>query len=225
MATIKLGAFIASIAGSVGGTTFRRYKNSIIVTNKSRGHVPDPVTNSNSLAFLSGVFSDWNVLSTTDKQNWNALAAANTFQDKFGDQHTISGRQLFVKLNSTAKHFEKTTSVPFLFDKVTTGVDITTFKIPNPIRMELTLKMQERSSLVLLQLVVLGTSPLSVGSSRLKVVEAFQADDSIMYFFDKSIFEDLPLFTAGAFVQIFVTPVNEFYYRGPSISAIAQVGV
>ena len=100
MATFKLGAIITDIAGSIGGTTLKRNGAYKVIMNKSSGTPYSRSYNNPSLQYLPFIFKSWSRLSDEEKKAWIDQAKNFTFPDKFGALRTLSGRQLFVKLNA-----------------------------------------------------------------------------------------------------------------------------
>ena len=100
MATFKLGAIITDIAGSIGGTTLKRNGSYKVIMNKSSGTPYSRSYNNPSLQYLPFIFKSWGRLSDEEKAAWKEQALLFTFPDKFGTLRTLSGRQLFVKLNA-----------------------------------------------------------------------------------------------------------------------------
>ena len=100
MATFKLGAIVTDIAGSIGGTTLKRNGGYKVIMNKSSGTPYSRSYNNPSLQYLPFIFKSWSRLDDAEKAAWKEQALLFTFPDKFGTLRTLSGRQLFVKLNS-----------------------------------------------------------------------------------------------------------------------------
>ena len=100
MATFKLGAIITDIAGSIGGTTLKRNGGYKVMMNKSSGTPYSRSYNNPSLQYLPFIFKSWSRLAEEEKKAWEQQALLYTFPDKFGTLRTLSGRQLFVKLNA-----------------------------------------------------------------------------------------------------------------------------
>ena len=100
MATFKLGAIITDIAGSIGGTTLKRNGAYKVIMNKSSGTPYSRSLNNPSLQYLPFIFKSWSLLADEEKAAWKEQALLYTFPDKFGTLRTLSGRQLFVKLNA-----------------------------------------------------------------------------------------------------------------------------
>ena len=100
MATFKLGAIITDIAGSIGGTTLKRNGAYKVIMNKSSGTPYSRSYNNPSLQYLPFIFKSWSRLDDAEKAAWKEQALLYTFPDKFGTLRTLSGRQLFVKLNA-----------------------------------------------------------------------------------------------------------------------------
>jgi hypothetical protein len=99
MAIFKLGSIITSIAGSIGGTTFRRGIQNPSMYNKSLGASRNTLLQNKQLNPIAIIWKQWSLLTTNQRTVWNQKALLFTFPDKFGVQRNITGRQLFNKLN------------------------------------------------------------------------------------------------------------------------------
>lgn len=99
MAVFKYGAFITDIAGSVGGTTFKRSPTLPIIQNKNFGPTRNKLFQNKQLSSISQIWSEWTKLTTLEKNNWIYQATLYQFTDKFGNLKNLTGRQLFTKLN------------------------------------------------------------------------------------------------------------------------------
>lgn len=100
MATFKLGAIITDIAGSIGGTTLKRNGSYKVIMNKPSGSAYSRLLQNKAISYLGSIFKAWAFLDTTVKDAWNTAALSFTFPDKFGTLRNLTGRQLFIKLNS-----------------------------------------------------------------------------------------------------------------------------
>lgn len=99
MAKFLLGALVTNIAGSIGGTTFRRVPNGLSMFNKIRGTSKSRLLQNNRLPEIGQIFQRWSQLTDTQRAGWNAQALLVTFPDKFGNQKNLTGRELFSKSN------------------------------------------------------------------------------------------------------------------------------
>lgn len=105
MATFKLGAIVTELVGSIGGTTFKRNGSYRVAMNKNNGSTYSRLLTNKALSYLSFIFKSWSTLSSEVQDTWNTQALSYVFPDKFGDLRNISGRQLFIKLNSQRWQF------------------------------------------------------------------------------------------------------------------------
>lgn len=126
MATIKLSAIVTEIAGSVGGTTFRRFANGTIMQNKVSGASKNRLLNNPALPGLTTIINQWSVLAQATRDLWIAQALLFQFPDKFGILKNLSGRQLYIKLNSQAKFSGFT---PPDVNTLSSLVEVTTIKV------------------------------------------------------------------------------------------------
>lgn len=100
MASIKLGAFVTDIAGSVGGSTFRRSSRNIVLYNKQRRQIKSAFSKNSVKSKIGIIFASWNLLSQVERDGWNLKGSQYVFRDKFGNNVYLSGRELFNKLNT-----------------------------------------------------------------------------------------------------------------------------
>jgi hypothetical protein len=100
MATIKLGMLVTQIAGSIGGTTFRRGASFTCMQNKQKGASKSKLLINTALIQLSNVSRQWSALDSSVITDWNNASLLFQFPDKFGDLKNLSGRQLFIKLTN-----------------------------------------------------------------------------------------------------------------------------
>ena len=116
MATFKLGAIITDIAGSIGGTTLKRNGPYKVMMNKSSGSAYSSLLQNRALSYLGSIFKAWAFLDASVKEAWNNAALSFTFPDKFGTLRNLTGRQLFIKLNSQRYAYDSTVVDPFMLD-------------------------------------------------------------------------------------------------------------
>lgn len=112
MAKIILGSMITNMAGSIGGTTFKRSPSGIIMMNKNAGGSKSSRLKNNYVIKLGSIFRRWTYLDESTKNAWNAYALTMTFPDKFGNPKYLSGRELFIKCNSNLAMFNATITLP-----------------------------------------------------------------------------------------------------------------
>lgn len=99
MASIKLGAFITNIAGSISGTTFRRSSRGLVAYNKQNRQLKSAFANKTVKNKIGVIFSAWLALDIETKQAWHDKAVLYPQKNKFNETVILSGRQFFTKLN------------------------------------------------------------------------------------------------------------------------------
>lgn len=100
MAIIKLGSIVTSIAGSIGGSTFRRTPRGIIAYNKQGRQSRSALASASQRLSIGSLFAQWRFLDKATQNQYISLAALYSFPDRFGNAVFLSGRQFFTKLNS-----------------------------------------------------------------------------------------------------------------------------
>ena len=100
MASIQLGNIVSSIAGSVGGTTFRRTQRGQIMYNKQNRQNKSANSKNSVKNKIGSILQKWGSLEETDRELWNIQASLYPQKNKFGEVVYYTGRQFFTKLNS-----------------------------------------------------------------------------------------------------------------------------
>lgn len=100
MAVIKLGSIVTDIAGSIGGTTFRRTSTGHAVYNKQGRQVKSAFAKASRKNELGNIFSSWYNLTEMEREQWAKNASTYPLKDKFGNTKYLTGRQLYTKLNA-----------------------------------------------------------------------------------------------------------------------------
>lgn len=112
MARILLGSIITSIAGSIGGTTFRRSANGLVMQNKQQVQKRSARSSNSRISQIASIIKLWNSFDNATVTAWNNAALLYEFKNKFGQPVYYSGRQLFVKCNTTTMLFGRYNDKP-----------------------------------------------------------------------------------------------------------------
>ncbi len=100
MARFLLGSIVTDIQGSIGGTTFRRTPTGHIAYNKQARQLRSSSSAYSRKIQLGKIFQAWSNLTQNERNAWAEKAVLFPFPDKFGKSKFLTGRQLFIKLNS-----------------------------------------------------------------------------------------------------------------------------
>lgn len=103
MATVKLGAMITAISGSVGGSTFRRTQGSTVMYNRPRGASKSRLLLNKALSQLRGTIQGWAALTQSVRDDWSTATALFLFPDKFGVMRSLNPRMFYIKLTARLK--------------------------------------------------------------------------------------------------------------------------
>lgn len=107
MASIKYSGLVTDIKGSIGGTTFKGTRSGTVIQNK----VTKPPTTVNGakitkadagrqMMTIANNVQGWKGLSAEDRNSWDMAAPNFPFKDKFGNEYTPSGYQLYQSINA-----------------------------------------------------------------------------------------------------------------------------
>lgn len=109
-ASVKYGAIITDLKGSIGGHTFKGTavtgvmqtkinrsasgKNGGKITKSDAGRIIRPLANTSQNA------TNWRTLSPADQASWTTAAPSFPFLNKYGQSYTPSGFQLYMSVNN-----------------------------------------------------------------------------------------------------------------------------
>jgi hypothetical protein len=108
MAKIVTSALVADIRKKIGGNVFTKGRSGAFVRRKVSPVQPRSAAQRNVRANFTALSKAWSGASMDDTKRaaWNALAASYPVKDKFGASHTLTGLQIFQKLNRALHWFE-----------------------------------------------------------------------------------------------------------------------
>ena len=101
MATVKLGAFVTGIAGSIQGTTFRRNRGNVIMQSNPRGGSNSKLLQNKNLIKIAELGQLWNALSSAKVTSWADYASVTPTTDKWGAVRYLTPREMFYKLSGS----------------------------------------------------------------------------------------------------------------------------
>lgn len=99
---VQFGAIVNDARNKTGGIVFSKNKAGSFVRRKvapSQPRTPDQLA---IRADLTNNSKDWGgVLTQSQRDGWIAFAASNPVRDQFGNSVTLTGEQMYVRLNNT----------------------------------------------------------------------------------------------------------------------------
>lgn len=99
MARVQYGSIITNITGSIGGTTFQSNSAAKIARLRSTRRKQNTIKQNSKIADFQVNFPAWNVLTQSEKDDWNAFAAANNKTNKWGETKVLNGFNWFQSIN------------------------------------------------------------------------------------------------------------------------------
>lgn len=214
MAVFKLGAIVTAIAGSIGGTNFRRGITYNVISNKSFGASKSTLRNNIWLNQISNIFKQWAQLSTLLRADWNLVTLDYTFPDKFGDMRNLTGRQLFTKLSIQLLPVGATVPDADQIDNIIPAVSLQNFDLTeSPFLAELQLETDGADSWILVQIEITKRTLLSPAYTRRKISAFMFGSGAIGFDITAQILEQFPYIDSTYNVRAFVTLMNESGFR------------
>lgn len=224
MAVFQLGAIVTALVGSIGGTTFRRGANSLVMQQKSFGGSRSRLLRNPRLNQIGFIFNQFSNLSIEAQTDWNDLAATIQFPDRFGDLKYLTGRQLFSKLNTQLLPLELT-----ILDATLVDTTINTFTFDS-----VTVSSATPQAAVILDE---GTGPVLVTISAQvtqfevtapqftsrEIIGSGLVEGSFFLDFTANFFAKFPFATAGMWATIYMTSINEYGFKGTPIFVSTQI--
>lgn len=216
MAVFKLGSIVTAIAGSIGGTSFKRNGTNGVMFNKVKGASRSKTLRNPRLGGIASIFQQWQQFTDAERAAWNSETLNFQFPDKFGTLKNLTGRQFFSKLN---------------IQNLPLGISIldpTGVNAINPVWSIVSAEMSlEDTTLYIAMLAD------SIGSNWIYSFEVTQkpiygptfisreivftapVDLSIMFSVWNEFFAKYPYIDSTYNVMVYVTAINEFGFKTP----------
>lgn len=223
MATIKLGAFITNIAGSIGGTTFRRNQNKIVVSNKTRGASRNRLLDNEALGSLRTVVQNWSLFPQATRDSWATQAALFQFPDKFGDLKNLTGRELYTKLTAHLLAVNETTPDPNTLSSVVTTSPLVDFHIELGTDAHIDFAIPTPNMWAIVQVEFLKSLAISPTFTRRKIIAFSENPPMQIIEFPDELFAFFPFLAIGDQLRAYVTFMNRDGFRGAPQSIIGVV--
>lgn len=99
MAKVLFTAVVADMRGKLNGTVFSRNRGGSYTRTKSSPTNPATIYQQNQRSVLAAYSSAWRGLSQAQRDSWIAGASNFPYTDIFGSVKSLSGQQLYAKLN------------------------------------------------------------------------------------------------------------------------------
>lgn len=214
MATVQMGAIITKIAGSIGGTNFRRQRATTVISNKTAGGSKNKLRQNKALAQLSRIVQSWSLLQQSVRDAWSIQATNFQFPDKFGNMRNLTGRQLYIKcLNGTR-------SVGFVDPNVNTlSSNLTAFSplavtLFNGTELVITTDTVQSNQIIMVSMEFLKNNAVSPSFKRRKLITWGEMDGSSTMSTELLMSVHFPFAVAGDKFRFYLEPVNTSGFRG-----------
>lgn len=224
MAVFKMGALVTEMAGSVGGTSFRRFRGSFVMYNKSLGGAKSKLLSNHKLAYLGWLFRQWRSLGNDVKHQWKSEADKYTFPDKFGVNRILSPKDFFVKMNGNLSAVNQYFPAADNFDANLCVYNLARFRVDiDDKRALIEINMNNLENFFLFQCVVSNKYPFSFVFDRKKLTSSTRNNDN----FEIDIFDELiaqfPNIAAGNFVTLYHQSMSLYGMRSVKSATVIQV--
>lgn len=101
MAKILQGIGVEAISGTIGGTTFQKWRGLLIARGKPTPHNPSTARQTRIRSIVSTISRAWrDVLTAGQRTAWNQFAEVFPWYDVFGRSMSLRGISLFLKINT-----------------------------------------------------------------------------------------------------------------------------
>ena len=222
MAQIQMSGLVTAIAGSIGGTTIRRSNGSFIVYNKTSGASRNRLKSNHALSKLAKVRQAWLKLTAEQKKSWTDEAGTVTFPNKFKQNVHISGRMLFIKANGVLIIANKSIVNPLNYTKATIAFDIKKFEVDTTRTAAIVELSNQTDKQDYYFSFDIGTKAYRnpVYNRKMTIFVAANSHGNTISF-STEFFKNFPLTLTGDTIRVYITPVNDYGFRGNPITATA----
>ena len=214
MARFLLGAIVTSIAGSIGGTTFRRTQHGLVCMNKQQVQKRSSLNSNSRISQIASIIKRWSSLDISLITAWNNAALLFEFKDKFGFPVYYSGRELFIKCNTTIMLFDNYRDDPNGINNTLEDVIIqnANFNVSeNKFDIELNQALIKCKLFIQVELIRNTNTALQVSSN--KVIFIADTSNGTNFGIDKQVNEYLGTIARDTFVRVIYQIVNDWGFR------------
>lgn len=223
MAVVKLGAFVTQLVGSIGGTTFRRFKNTLVCQNKQRGVSSNILLKNLALPRMAGVNYAWSNLSVSARIGWETNAFLYPFKNRFGESVYLSGRELYIKLMGNLSNTQSVKTDFTVLNSFVNEVYISNFTANLSQGFWLQLNDEFTYTWLLIQMEIMRNEFTQPTFTRRQILEVKGLYVPDIFELDQNFRDRFPYLYGGEWVRVYITPMNECGFKGVTQSAIAQV--
>jgi len=223
MATIKMGAIITEIAGSVGGTTFRRFKNGTVMQNKQFGASANKLLKNKSLPILSEVIKNWSSLTLAVRNEWISQALNFQFLDKFGVLKNLSGRQLYIKLQSQSTFSDQGIINPFTLLSTTPNFTVLNWAIDSTPQAQIILSIPLLNGTLSVQAEQIRNSSVGFNFTRREILKSWTVVTQSIFSYTAEFYAKFPNAKEGDYFNIYLFSSNNSGFRSTVIAHQVQI--
>lgn len=224
MAKIITSVIVPTIVGTINGSVFKRTPYGLSLGMKSNGYSKNKLLSNNSLGVLRAVRNLYNIMDTTDKEKWDDVAAVTPFIDKLGKTIFLTGRMLFIKVNSPLFIPKATYTDASLFTKdmayfviedfvINLGSETATVKIDyNDVEAFFFISFEFGKKAMNLPVF-----------NRRKIMERFKIAVPTYIDVYSALIKNFPYIEIGDVVRIYVTPCNVAGYQSTTLQLTTTI--
>lgn len=220
MAVIRLGVVVTGVSGSLGGSTFRRYRTGTALQRRSAGGSLIKLMQNNAIARNTTIIQAWSLFTPSEVNAWNVAAPNFPFPDKFGVMRPLSGRELYIKIACYANLLGLALPTPASLSStvIPIAIELGAFNLSSgscPIRFADTVAGHYAT----IQIALIRNINVTLPATRRKVLAVVNigtTDEIDVY---ETIINQFPFIAPGQSVQIWATPYNNTSYRGVPVSS------
>ena len=214
MARFLLGAIITSMAGSIGGTTFRRTQHGLVCMNKQQVQKRSSLNSNSRISQISSIIKRWSSLDVSLITAWNNASLLFEFKDKFGFPVYYSGRELFIKCNTTIMLFDNYRDDPNGINNILEDVIIQNadFNISeNKFMIELNQALIKSKMFIQVEIIRNVNTALQVSSNKVIFVAA--EPNGTVFGIENEVNEYLGTIARDTIVRVIYQIVNDWGFR------------
>lgn len=224
MARIKLGTIVTSIQGSIGGNCFKKTKNGTSMGLKSFGGSRNKLLSNIRLGSIAVIFQLWSRLTESQRTDWSNAALLFVFPNKFGTNTSLSGRQLFVKLNIQLSPFGVNVidATGINSDNSELLIDLSTYNLTTKVINFDLVQVNGLSNVLVYAQVCLNKSTVK-DFSKAKFLKFLTLPANGTYDVSNEFNVVYPNVSINNNVFLFITPINAFGFKGVTVGELVGI--
>lgn len=218
-----MGGLVTEIAGSVGGSTFRRSKSGIQLYNKVFGNSYSQNSKNQALSRLNFHIQKWSTLTPSDQALWNTQASRFQRTDRFGNTVNYTGRELWIAVQNNISDTSISVSDPANISSIVPIPDIGDVEIISRENCNVDFDNANEGDYAVLQVQILAYEGSAPVFKRYKILAKVELTASNQIDFNSYVSDESWYSSPGTWVCFWLSYINDSGWRSSAVPFVTMV--